>query len=186
MKKCKICGIEKELNEFNRAGKYYQSYCKICERKRAKKYKLEHKEHYKEYDKQYYLDNKEQIKNKTSNYRKNNKTKRNQFEKSKRKSDKVYKYKIKVRNELSSILRKNSNRYILKYIGCSKEKYIDHMINTYKKRYGEELTDFKNIHIDHIKPLITAKTIEEVNDLCHYTNLQLLKAKDNLEKGFRY
>ena len=38
------------------------------------------------------------------------------------------------------------------------------------------------MHIDHIIPLCTVNTKEEIIKLCHYSNLQLLKAKDNLEK----
>ena len=41
----------------------------------------------------------------------------------------------------------------------------------------------KHIHIDHIIPLSSAKTEEEVYELCHYTNLQPLWAEDNLKKG---
>jgi 5-methylcytosine-specific restriction endonuclease McrA len=38
------------------------------------------------------------------------------------------------------------------------------------------------VHIDHIIPLSSAKTEDKVKKLCHYSNLQLLKPKDNLEK----
>lgn len=38
-------------------------------------------------------------------------------------------------------------------------------------------------HIDHIIPLASAKSIEEVVKLCHYTNLQPLWAEENLSKG---
>lgn len=43
--------------------------------------------------------------------------------------------------------------------------------------------ELKKVHIDHIIPLATAKTEEDVIKLCHYTNLQLLKGEDNLSKG---
>lgn len=38
-------------------------------------------------------------------------------------------------------------------------------------------------HVDHITPLTRAKNIEELERLCHYTNLQPLWAVDNLKKG---
>lgn len=38
-------------------------------------------------------------------------------------------------------------------------------------------------HIDHKIPLASAKTQEELEALCHYTNLQPLWAKDNYAKG---
>jgi len=50
---------------------------------------------------------------------------------------------------------------------------------------GIEWNGIEKVQIDHIKPLKYAKTEEEVIKLCHYTNLQLLKEKDNLEKSFK-
>lgn len=41
----------------------------------------------------------------------------------------------------------------------------------------------REIHIDHIVPLASGKTPEEIWALCHYTNLQPLWAFDNLSKG---
>ena len=41
-------------------------------------------------------------------------------------------------------------------------------------------------HIDHIIPLSSAKTEDEVYKLCHYTNLQPLWAEDNLKKSNKF
>jgi hypothetical protein len=38
-------------------------------------------------------------------------------------------------------------------------------------------------HIDHIIPLSSAKSVEELESLCHYTNLQPLWAKENIIKS---
>jgi hypothetical protein len=38
-------------------------------------------------------------------------------------------------------------------------------------------------HIDHIVPLAQAQTIQEVEQLCHWSNLQLLPAEENLKKN---
>lgn len=38
-------------------------------------------------------------------------------------------------------------------------------------------------HIDHIIPLATAHTVEDVYRLCHYTNLRLLTPEDNMDKS---
>ena len=38
------------------------------------------------------------------------------------------------------------------------------------------------MHVDHIIPLSTANTEEDILKLCNFKNLQLLKAKDNLDK----
>ena len=58
-----------------------------------------------------------------------------------------------------------------------------YLLETFKNRYGYEWNGVEPVHIDHIIPLATAKTENDVVKLCYYTNLQLLKAEDNLKKG---
>ena len=69
-------------------------------------------------------------------------------------------------------------------LGCSIDFFINYLIKTYENNYNEkwDWKYLKETHIDHIKPLAEVNTKEEVIELCHYTNLQLLKAKDNLDK----
>ena len=66
-------------------------------------------------------------------------------------------------------------------IGCSWEQLKDHIESQF---VGGMAWENRNLwHIDHIVPLSSAKTIEELEKLCHYTNLQPLWASDNMSKG---
>jgi hypothetical protein len=141
--------------------------------KRNKKYREEHKEQLNEYCRKYRKNHKEEL-NKKYLYRKNN--------------DDLFKFKCNIRN----MIKKSFNKKGLtkkqkgeKIYGCSMEQLIKHLIKTYENNYSEkwDWNYLKEVHIDHIKPLKYAKNEEEVINLCHYTNLQLLKAKDNLRKS---
>ena len=76
-----------------------------------------------------------------------------------------------------------SNSGTFKMLGCTpdelrlhlEKQFIDNMSWDNYGRYGW--------HIDHIIPISSAKTEEEVYKLAHYTNLQPLWAKDNYYKG---
>ena len=63
--------------------------------------------------------------------------------------------------------------------------FISYLIKTYEYNYKEKWDwDYlKNVHIDHIIPISTAESEEEIIKLNHYTNLQLLKAEDNIQKS---
>ena len=70
-----------------------------------------------------------------------------------------------------------------KIIGLEINEFVNYLLQTFKNNYGYEWDKVEPVHIDHIIPLATAKTEEDIIKLCHYTNLQLLKAEDNLKKG---
>lgn len=70
----------------------------------------------------------------------------------------------------------------LDILGCSFEFFQEYLKRTAIDRYGKWGENTK-YHIDHIIPLVTAKTEEELIMLNHYTNLQLLYPEDNLKKG---
>ena len=66
-------------------------------------------------------------------------------------------------------------------LGCDFADLKHHL----ESQFTEGMTwDNRNLwHIDHIIPLASAKSAEEVVKLSHYTNLQPLWAKDNMRKG---
>lgn len=66
-------------------------------------------------------------------------------------------------------------------LGCSFPQFKKHI----EEKFVDGMTwlNHGEWHIDHIKPLSTANTEEEVLKLNHYTNLQPLWAVKNLQKG---
>lgn len=68
-------------------------------------------------------------------------------------------------------------------LGADWETVKSHFISQFKDGMTWEAFMAGEIHVDHIQPLATAKTEEELIALCHYTNLQPLWCLDNLSKG---
>jgi len=66
-------------------------------------------------------------------------------------------------------------------LGCSFEEFFTHIESQFID--GMSWENRSLWHIDHIIPLATAKTEEEILRLNHYTNLRPLWALDNLKKG---
>ena len=144
-----------------------------------------------EKQKEYYQKNKEKVLDYHHKYNKDNSEllaeKAYEYQKYKVATDDFYKFKRLIRDcVLKSFKRTNHRKssYAKEIIGINFDEAWKYLKETWKKNYG---TDYNGepYHIDHIVPLSTAKTEEEVIRLCHYTNLQLLKPEDNLEKSDR-
>lgn len=90
----------------------------------------------------------------------------------------------RVLNYLKNINSKK-NKTTEEIIGCSKQELRQYLESTFEANYGipREWMESFNYHVDHIIPIMTAKTEEEVYKLNHYTNLQILLAEDNLKKS---
>lgn len=136
--------------------------------------------------KAYRLANIEKEKQYMKEYRKQHRKEIYEYLKKRQENDKVFALKTHIRKTIyDSFKRKNftKNSKSTTILGCDIDTFIKHLLDTYKNNYGEEWNGIEKVHIDHIVPLSKAKTEEEVIKLCHYTNLQLLKAKDNLLKS---
>ena len=74
-------------------------------------------------------------------------------------------------------------------VGCTPEflkEYLEKQF--YPRLITSEVMTWKNHgfygwHIDHIIPLDRAKTLEDIEKLCHYTNLQPLWMEENIKKS---
>lgn len=176
----KLITYSKKFREQNKD--YYNEY--------NKKYKKDNKAQISEYNKKYNEDNNQRILEYKKRYHKENREYEREYSrehnKERMKNDKIFKLKIQLRHLIyHSIERKGYKKQSRTYeiIGCDYKTLINHLLESYKNNYGDEWDGKEEVHIDHIIPLATANTEEEVIKLCHYTNLQLLKAKDNLEKN---
>jgi hypothetical protein len=71
--------------------------------------------------------------------------------------------------------------HTVELLQCSLEFFIQYIQDKFTE--GMTLENYGEWHLDHIIPLATATTREDVVRLNHYTNFQPLWAKDNLSKG---
>ena len=78
-----------------------------------------------------------------------------------------------------SIVTKKSKTFDI--LGCSPYFLKEHLEKQFKS--GMTWDNRNEWHIDHIIPLSSAKTEEDIYKLCHYSNLQPLWAEDNLKKS---
>ena len=189
---CSKCNLEKELFEFSRKKSSHpelRSECKECNRISSKKYREENKDKELNRHKKYREENKEILKIKYyelhKEYRQNNKDYFKQYNKEKRHSNPSYNLTCNIRSRIFTFLKlKNisKNNKTFEIIGCSPEFLKEHIEKQFTDGMSWGLMG-KHIHIDHIIPLSSAKTEEEIYKLCHYTNLQPLWAKDNLRKS---
>lgn len=103
-----------------------------------------------------------------------------------RKIDPLYKFSRDIRSLIGGSFRRKGCIKPSKteqVLGCSIEEFKNYILS--KCPEGVTLEDFNRYgyHIDHIIPLASASSEEEVLKLCHYTNLQPLWCKDNLMKS---
>ena len=200
-KKCSTCKEIKTLDNFyyRKKRECYESSCKKClykkqmeyiknNREKVNKatnnYYHNNKEKYKEIHKKYYEKNKDKTKEK--DWYKKSLSKRKYYQKNKRKNDIIFKIKCQTRCLIhKSFARKHfaKNGHTQNIIGCDFDFFYNYLLQPFKDNYGYEWDKIEPVHIDHIKPLKYAKTEEDVIKYCHYTNLQLLKAEDNLKKN---
>lgn len=94
----------------------------------------------------------------------------------------------KLKSNISSLVRKSFRvkgytklSKTHEILGCDWDTFKIHLERQFLP--GMTWENRSEWHIDHIVPLASAKTEDDVIKLNHYTNLRPLWAKDNLEKG---
>ena len=195
---CSRCNIEKELKYFNKMSKVkcgVRSYCKECQSIESKKYRINNKEKIKEYNTKWNEENQEYYKKYFEEYNKlnyekekerklkwsrDNKEYSNNYQKQRKKEDILFRLKTNIRTSVNRYLKYRS-KHTFEIVGCSPQFLKEHLESQFID--GMTWENRSEWHIDHIIPLSSAKTEDEVYMLCHYKNLQPLWAEDNLKKS---
>jgi hypothetical protein len=153
-----------------------------------KEYREKNKEKLSEYRVGYRIKNKEKLSEYNRQYEKNNKNRRSNFFKSKYKSAPLFKIRILIRSIIYGSIKRGGykkNTRSNNILGCSYEEfkvYIESKFESWMSwdNFGLYNGDLNyGWDIDHIIPLSSAKTEEDVIRLNHYTNLQPLCSYTN-------
>jgi hypothetical protein len=72
-------------------------------------------------------------------------------------------------------------------LGCSIEQFKQHLEQQFDVNMSWDNYSYEVWHIDHIKPLskFDLSNLEQLKEVCHYTNLRPLWTQLNLKKGNR-
>ena len=191
---CNKCNEHKDIMEFNIYNKlkgYRINTCRLCKVEYLKEYNRNTSEIRSKNKKEYRTKNSIIVKEQKKIYYNNNKEKireyKRKWETDKRKNNLLFRIKQLVRGRIYKFiistngkLRKTNKTFDI--VGCSPQFLKEYLEQKFTEGMSWELMG-QHIHIDHIIPLSSANTEEEVYKLCHYTNLQPLWAEDNLKKG---
>ena len=166
MKICNSCGVEKEVGLFSKG----RGNCKGCRAAKQREYNIANKEKQREYR----IANKEVIA-----------ARERAYVSGKRKNDPLFKFTGQVRVAIrDGIIRKGYRKTTRthKILGCDYQFFMEYI----KMQFTEGMTIDQlgsDIHLDHIIPVSSATTHDEVLRLNHYSNFQPLWAADNTAKS---
>jgi hypothetical protein len=165
---CYVCKTKKEVSEFytdstRKSG--IASKCKICTNiinKERKKLKLKN----------------------NPEFRKLNNKKIEEKRVIRESRDPVFKLKRRIRSSIRESFKRrgySKNTQSQKILGENWNVVKEHFESLFTE--GMNWDNMGEWHIDHIIPLSTANSEDDIINLCNYKNLQPLWEKDNLEKS---
>jgi len=207
-KVCSKCGEEKPITDFykNKNCKDgYRNVCKTCCKEKQNQYRNDNRDTILEKKKEYYYDNRDTIleKKKIEYYEdeynkkenvilrkqerhikalENEKQYQKEYRKKRWKEDGLFRLKYNLRRRIKDFL----DNKVLKseeIVGCSWEELNIHLEKQFQLGMSWDNYGKDGWELDHIIPLSSAKTEEELYKLNYYTNLQPLWWYDNLSKS---
>ena len=188
-KTCSKCKEDKELCLYSKAAKNKDGlnyWCKDCCSIYNKRYGKNNPRERGDYQREYRRVNAKAYKESQAKWRKSNQSYSAEYKKQRRKEDSVFVITEKLRHRLYKVTRGvNKSASTLELLGCSLEKLKSHIESQFTDGMSWSKMGLYGIHIDHIRPCASfdLSDPEQQRQCFHYTNLQPLWAKDNLEKS---
>jgi hypothetical protein len=153
-----------------------------------KQWREKNSEMLKEYMSEYRKNNSEKVRERIKAWEKNNKeyvlTKKREWTKRTIENNPIYNFSILVRRNISMSYKFGKKPLKTEAIlGCTITEFRNYIESKFKEGMTFENHGRNGWHLDHIIPLSTAESEDEILKLCHYTNFQPLWEKDNLRKS---
>jgi hypothetical protein len=154
------------------------------EREAAKKWRAANLEKSRASALKYARKNKEAVQQQRREYTKKNRERSREYRKELRKKNPLVALRMNLRSRMWAAFirqrfKKPANTEAI--LGATVADVRQHLEAQFQP--GMSWENYGDWHVDHIIPLASAKTVEEVVALCHHTNLQPLWAAENLSKG---
>ena len=185
-KQCLQCKIDFEDKTKSHCSKFCTIKCRSAfKRPLHKKWKEKNEAKLAEYQANYYKDNLKHRKQQSKERKlKNKDTDRiwyREYKRNKYRNDPFYRLKSILRSRLSKLIKGEVSA--VSDLGCTVEELKKYLESKFLPGMSWDNHSSRGWHIDHVIPLASANSEEELKKLCHYSNLQPLWSEDNLSKG---
>ena len=142
---------------------------------------------FKESKERYVESHLEQVKESRARYKKENRQKCTDYQRNKRQTDPVYRFRSSFIHLMSLYRKKKGytgNKGTWEIVGCDFDTFLEYIQSQFEdgmtlENYGHSKGCW---NIDHIVPICTAQTDEDIERLNHYTNLRPMWASENYQR----
>lgn len=148
----------------------------------------ENPQSFKERKDRYIASHQEQFKESNRRYKQENKQKIADYERNRRQKDPIHRFRSSFICLIRGYLRKKGykgSKTTWEIVGCDFDTFLTYISNQFEEgmtleTYGHDKGCW---NIDHIVPISTAETDEDLERLNHYTNLRPMWASENYKKS---
>ena len=185
---CHTCKEFKTWDNYNKGGDrlpYGRMHrCKSC----SSEYQQTRADKNSAYNRQYHIDNPNAQK---EYYEANKQAINKQVGKrhiQRRQEDELFKLACNLRaysGRAFKYIKEGKTKSTFAMLGCTLEELKQHIEAQWEEGMNWDNHSLKGWHVDHIVPLASANSKEEMEKLLHYTNLQPMWGIDNIRKGNR-